>query len=60
MGGAEDHYTQIGDYKEKAPDADNVPSVFGDDRDDHVDYKSVAAGNAGIVDMWDTDRPAYG
>lgn len=57
MGGAEDHYSQIGDYKEKSPDDRDAPAVFGDDRDDHVIY---TAGSGGIVDMWDTDSPAYG
>ena len=60
MGGAEDHYSQIGDYKEKSPDAYSAPAAFGDERDDQVDYASMSAGSGGIVDMWDTDGPAYG
>ncbi len=59
MGGAEDHYTQIGDYKEKSPDSYSTLAVYGDERDDQVDYRSIA-GTGGIVDMWDTDGPAYG
>jgi hypothetical protein len=38
-------------------------TVFGDDRDDRRDYNallSTEGGKAAIVDMWDTDGPAYG
>ena len=51
MGGAEDHYTQIGDYK---------GVVYGDARDDLKNYSSVDAEGENIVDIWDTSAPAYG
>jgi hypothetical protein len=52
MGGAEDHYTQIGDYK---------GGVRGDASDDlRMLNLSGGLGSGGIVDIWDTAAPAYG
>ena len=52
MGGAEDHYTQHGDYKSR----EESDAVTGDETDDLKDYTTGSS----IVDMWDTDKPAYG
>ena len=53
MGGAEDHNTQIGDYKEGGNG-----SLSGEsDGDESDDFRSYGKGGGGIVDIWDTDKP---
>ena len=53
MGGAEDHYSQIGDYKEGG----NGNLSGESDGDESDDFRSYGKGGGGIVDIWDTDKP---
>ena len=53
MGGAEDHYSQIGDYKEGGNGSLGAES----DGDESDDFRSYGKGGGGIVDIWDTDKP---
>ena len=53
MGGAEDHYSQIGDYKEGG----NGRLSGESDGDESDDFRSYGKGGGGIVDIWDTDKP---
>ena len=53
MGGAEDHFSQIGDYKEGG----NGNLGGESDGDESDDFRSYGKGGGGIVDIWDTDKP---
>ena len=53
MGGAEDHFSQIGDYKEGG----NGRLSGESDGDESDDFRSYGKGGGAIVDIWDTDKP---